>query len=357
MKKNILFFKKFYIALLLISLIFNNGNKKIKIGVISMRNANNIGNCLIKFSMHIILSELGYKPYIITTPRNNINISFLKRKTNIIIVKKYSDIKEYDYDILMVNSDQTWRKWDEYFYDRGFLRFAEKWNKTKFVYGASLGFDYWDYTKEDEEIIKPLIGKFNEISVREKGSVNLINQHFGIKPKLVLDPTLIIEQKHYLNLIDNYHFNNNVSSKFIFYYNVYESTKEMESFVSYAAKKLNYSIYYFDLSKKSLVEEFLYYIKYSSAVITNSFHCTVFSIIFKKPFVSFNYNFTGIERLKSLSELLHLEKRIIYFNQNPNLNLLKVTPNINSKVLNRKKAESIDFLKRNLKLFNESKIK
>ena len=322
-----------------------------------MRNANNIGNCLIKFSMHIILSELGYKPYIITTPRNNINISFLKRKTNIVIVKKYSDIKEYDYDILMVNSDQTWRKWDEYFYDRGFLRFAEKWNKTKFVYGASLGFDYWDYNKEDEEIIKPLIGKFNEISVREKGSINLINQHFGIKPKLVLDPTLIIEQKHYLKLIDNYHFNNKVSNKFIFYYNVYESTKEMESFVNYAAKKLNYSIYNFCLSKKSLVEEFLYYIKYCSAVVTNSFHCTVFSIIFKKPFVSFNYNFTGIERIKSLSELLHLEKRIIYNNQTPNFNLLKITPNINLKILNRKKTESIDFLKRNLKLFNESKIK
>ena len=40
----------------------------------------------------------------------------------------------------MVNSDQTWRKFDRHFFDYGFLRFAKNWKKIKFAYAASLGF-------------------------------------------------------------------------------------------------------------------------------------------------------------------------------------------------------------------------
>ena len=53
---------------------------------------------------------------------------------------KYSQLKEKDYDILMINSDQTWNNFNtESLYDHGFLRFAENWTIPKFVYAASLG--------------------------------------------------------------------------------------------------------------------------------------------------------------------------------------------------------------------------
>ena len=130
--------------------------------------------------MHIKLKELGYDPYIVTTNHKNVNISFINHTTNIILIKNYSQIKENDFDILLVNSDQTWRKWDKYFYDCGFLKFAEKWNKLKFVYGASLGFDYWDLNQNDEKIIKPLLKDFSDISVRERGSIKLIQAHLNI---------------------------------------------------------------------------------------------------------------------------------------------------------------------------------
>ena len=87
---------------------------------------------------------------------NNYNISFneiiwalykfknINKSTNLIIIKNdFNEIKKEDYDILKVNSDQTWRKFDNYFYDYAFLFFAKKWNITKFIYGDSLGFDYW----------------------------------------------------------------------------------------------------------------------------------------------------------------------------------------------------------------------
>ena len=73
-----------------------------------------------------------------------------------IIKNNFSEIKRNDYDVLMVNSDQTWRRFDKDFYDYGFLKFAESWKIKKFAYGASLGYDYWKLTQKDEEVAKKL---------------------------------------------------------------------------------------------------------------------------------------------------------------------------------------------------------
>ena len=131
----------------------------------------------------------------IGTNNKHKDISFLKNYTNCKIIKKnFSEILKKDYDILMVNSDQTWRKWNQFdksFYDIGFLKFAENWSLPKFVYGASFGFKNWTYTSSDEKIVKKLLKNFTGISVREKSSINLVKNHFGIKAIFVLDPTLL----------------------------------------------------------------------------------------------------------------------------------------------------------------------
>ena len=58
-----------------------------------------------------------------------------------------------------------------------------------------------------------------------------------------------------------------------------------------------------------------------------------------------------MERIKSFSELLGFENRIIYSNQTPDVNLLNTTPKINYQILYKKIKESNDYLLRNLKLF------
>ena len=122
----------------------------------------------------------------------------------------------------MVNSDQTWRK-SNFFYDIAFLNFSKNWNKPKFVYAASLGLNTWQLTKEDENIAKNLLKNFTGISVREKGSIKLIESHLGIKPIFVLDPTLLIDKKYYLKLIKNYKNDIPIDNSFIFVYTVTES--------------------------------------------------------------------------------------------------------------------------------------
>ena len=128
-----------------------------KIGVIGLSHSQNIGNNLLKYAMSIKLRELGFIPYIIGRRFKNHTITFLQKYTKVKVINNFQEIKENDYDILMVNSDQTWRKSCEYFYDIAFLNFSKNWNKRKFVYAASLGLNYWKLTKKDIIIAKDFI--------------------------------------------------------------------------------------------------------------------------------------------------------------------------------------------------------
>ena len=200
-KKNIFnfYFPIVFIILLLIYLsdIIKKFHQNVKLGIICLEHSQNIGNNLLKFAMYYKISELGYNPVMIGTKAYNNNISFIQNAIKIrIIQKNFSEIKENDYDILMVNSDQTWFKFDKNFYDYGFLRFAENWTIPKIVYGASLGFNKL-HSKQDNKIAKTLLKKFQGISVREESSIKLIIKHLGIQPEFVLDPTFLFLNIYY----------------------------------------------------------------------------------------------------------------------------------------------------------------
>ena len=308
----------------------------------------NIGNNLLKYAMSIILSKLGFDPYIVGMRYHNQDISFIQSMTKLrLINNSFSEIKENDYDILMVNSDQTWRKWanrHKYFYDIAFLRFAEKWNKIKIVYGASLGKNVWNYNKYDEKIAKSLLKDFNGISVREKGSIHLIKEHLGITPYFVLDPTLLIDKQYYLNLIKNYKPKNTINESYIFVYTV-AKFKKLKSFLEKIKKINKYKIYWV----KSNIKDFLYGIYYSKAIITNSFHGTLFSIIFNKPFITFLYENTGKERFNSLKDIFDIGNRLFEINSNPKISLLEEPLNLKMNKFYSFKNKSIKFLIKNLK--------
>jgi len=88
----------------------------------------------------------------------------------------------------------------------------------------------------------------------------------------------------------------------------------------------------------------------SKAVITDSYHGTLFSIIFNKPFISYINTNRGKSRFDTLIEIFNLSNRIIYPTnfKNANISLLLEPLNINLKLLNNLKKISINFLKKNL---------
>ena len=247
--------------------------KKLKIGVVSVRHDINAGNLLLKYAIHIVLSKLGFTPYIIATHYNNYNLTFINKTTNLVVIyNNFSEIKRDDYDILMVNSDQTWRKLDEHFFDYAFLKFAENWSIKKFVYGASLGFEKWPLTPEGDKIAKRLLKNFIGISVREEGSIKVIQKHLNVTPEVVLDPTLLIDKQYYLDLIKGYSNGKfNSRDNFIVSYKVTNS-KTIKKFAYKATQELGYKLYILELNNNFVIEDLIYLIVNSKAVISDSFH-------------------------------------------------------------------------------------
>lgn len=354
-KKKKLF--KILVYLIILSSIFINPKtyknnhfqkKKIKIGIVGVRHGENIGNNLIKYAMTLVFKKFGFIPYIIGTRKENVNISFIKRKTNLVVIKKnFSEIKKNDYDILMINSDQTWRKFDQHFYDYGFLNFAKNWDTKKFVYSAS-GIEYLNLTQKEIKKLKILLKNFTGISVREKGSVKLVKKYFNIIPEVTLDPTLLIDKKYYLDLIKDYEIIKNNNYIFIYTFNGNKKPLSLKRFINKASKILNYSIYEYPFNNNSSIENFIYKISNSKAVITTTFHGTIFSIIFNKPFITFTFNNKGKERFNSLGKLLSTENRFFNLKDNHDINLLTTPLNINYSLLKELRNKSIHFIKKSI---------
>ena len=293
--------------LFLLSLINNNKYskklyKKKRVGIIGLSHSNNIGNNLVKYSIYTKLKEFGFNPEIIGLQVKNSNLYFLKKYVNLKILKaKYSELDEKNYDYLIVNSDQTWNgRSINNILNYGFLKFAQNWKIKRFIYGASLGHDYWKFDKQFDKKAQLLLKDFSEISVREKNAVKLVQDHLGIKPQYVLDPTMLIDKNSYLDLIKEFKLKFNYKNKYLCVYKLDKNLK-MEKFIKKISKKYNYTIYETNGYKKNYIENFIFSINISDAVITDSFHGTIFSIIFNKSFITIINSRRGRGRFTSLA--------------------------------------------------------
>ena len=343
--------------------IFNNKvnlkkySKKIKrVGVVNLRNGQNIGNILVKFSMFKILEKMNVNSTIIIPNNDELkgDISFLNKtiKSHLFKIKNnFSELNEKDFDYLMVNSDKTWAS-GNFILDISLLKFSEKWATKKFIYGASTGDNIWPFEKYDKSVIKSLLKSFTGISFREKGMAKILEDNTGLKSEFVLDPTFLLDKQYYLNIIENYISNYRDNGKFIFIYQLDENIF-IKRAIKNASEIFDFKINRLELNKSDFIENFIYGMNNSQAVITDSFHGTVFSIIFNKPFIAFANSVRGKARFDSLKEIFHLEDRIIEPSSNShiNINLLKESLNINQSQYKELKDISINYLKKNLDFF------
>jgi len=328
--------------------------KKKRVGLIGVEIDQNPGNNLIKYAMFTKLKEYGFDPIVIAKIKRDNRIDFLSNKVKLKIIKySFKELKEEDYDILMINSDLSWTFSNRAdFYDNAFLHFAQKWNTSRFIYGASMGTMNWFYSRQDDEMAKKLLKDFMGISFREIGTARMAEEHLGIKALFVLDPTFLLDKSYYLDLIKDYKRDFDFNRKYIMIYQL-DKNEIIKKFIKDAVNKLNYTIYEVSHQDEYYVENFLFAMNISQAVISDSFHGSIFSIIFNKPFISFiNYG-RGGQRFVSLRDTFNLSNRIIDSeNSNPDINLLIEPLNINQTRLKELKNISINFLKKNLGVVN-----
>ena len=247
----------------------------------------------------------------------------------------------------MVNSDQTWRNFkSSNVFDYGFLNFSQNWNISKFVYSASLGVNYWKFNDQENQKIKTLIKDFTGISVREKSSVIIVEKNLGVKPLFTLDPTLLIDKRYYLNLIKNYKNEIKLGKNFIFIYSVRHGAQFQELLNQIGDK---YTIFFINTHSRNQILKFIYGIYHCKAVITDSFHGTVFSIIFNKPFISIFIKKNVDSRFQTLKEIFNIGNMIFGSISNIDYNMLEIPLKIDKNLINSLKTKSINYLKKHIK--------
>lgn len=221
-----------------------------------------------------------------------------------------------EFNVFIVGSDQVWRniiKTKHYFFD-----FVND-DKKKIAYAASFGVDYWEGTPELTEEIKHLIKRFDHISVREESGIDICKNTFGIDNAVcVLDPTLMISREDYQPILDDWQDKSHLKKKYIAHMlldDTKELKKESQNIADYLKADINYikgksfKIFGRDITFYNKVSQWLTYLKDAELVITDSFHCTVFSLIFHKKFVVVANRARGVARLETLLSKVGLQDR------------------------------------------------
>ena len=260
-----------------------------------------------------------------------------------------------DVDVLIAGSDQIWNPdltggtWDETY----FLKFNQ--NGKKIAYAPSFG-----ETRSlalGNDLLK-MLSDFDALSIREQGAAEKIRDEFGLKMEVVCDPVMLVED--FSSFLDP----KPLGQDFILNYSLLspDITNDIAQKLSEKEKvQVRRVCDDWKIWKYSSLAEFaigpvrwLNLINQASYVITDSFHATLFSILFQKKFVSFLFNKERgrSNRIFSLLNACGLESRVAGANESLN----EITSHLNQPVDWEKAKYLIRQLRASSKSYLQSEI-
>lgn len=231
----------------------------------------------------------------------------------------YEDIKD-NYpisDLYIVGSDQVWnpkitgRNVLLYFFS--FLN-----NEPRISYAASFGgSEQIDFGEDGTREVKNLLFKFNAISVRDHIGLNILKQQFNFPAIQVVDPTLLLDSRLYAELADESEEDAKgylYEYKFIINDSWVNKIKEIAAHLNLKVRSDGefIDIDGFEYHPVQSIQGWLKVIKTADFVVSDSFHCTIFCILFKKQFVTTPSYKGGEGRMVSLLKDLGIEDRFFY---------------------------------------------
>lgn len=359
-------------------------NKDLRIGIVTFHNALNYGALLQTYALQKSLTNMGYEAIVIDYSNPHINkirkkpywkdyrnpfkyyndklvynVENLKEKklndfSNIKINKtKQADrtnISEIaaDLDIVFTGSDQVWNDDITRFDDTYYLDFVPA--KKRCSYAASIGKEI--ISEENIPRMKKLLSGYRAISVRESTAQKALESQLGIYSVRVLDPTLLLSEKHYRKIAKK----SSEKSYILLYMLLYSeslvcSAKKMAKekglpviCINSSGKRIKGVIDYSDAG----IEEWLGLFINADFIFTNSFHGTAFSINFNIPF---NVELPPA-RIKAGSRIIDILKLFNLENQVIENRIIKSKP-INyesvNKILDYERKKSKEFLVNTIK--------
>lgn len=366
-----------------------------KIGVITWFRYNNYGTKLQALALQVYLRKNGFEPELIDfeledsikAKKNGINLySFfcriLRKMAKLInykhinekennmpnIIKNNCNISNYinnkdeyistcnKYDYLIFGSDQIWNpNWFHPYYYANFDSIKVK----RIAYAPSIGVKLLPDNLLNN--YKEALLRFDNIAMREKNSCKLIEKLTSKKVCEVLDPVFLLSRAEWSKYESDNKF---ADEKFILCYILTDNKNHWKAIKKYAkesGKKMvvipvgGYS--YFsckDVIDNCSANDFLRLFDECDEVITDSFHGTVFSIIYNKKVTVFERHdpkssYSENERIINILNIVGLSDILIPFNSKT----IKKTcefdyKNIN-KVIQKRIIESKNYIDSSLK--------
>lgn len=275
------------------------------------------------------------------------------------ICKGYKELKKAaeDYSIVLVGSDQIWSPSGlaTNYYNLMFV--PDKIRKVSYAssFGVSKIPAY--QKKRTEEFLK----RMDYLSVREEAAVKIVGALTNRRAELVVDPTMLLSKREWSDFAVK---NRLVKVPYIFAYFLGSNIEHRKEVVKLSKKKKikivtlrhldeyvasdeNFGdIALYDIGPK----EFVNLVMNAEYICTDSFHGTVFSILFHKKFLTFsrykdNSSISKNSRIKSLLSNLEIT------NRNYNYNIGDIVQQIDEEILYAEVDERLnDFIERS-KLF------
>lgn len=261
-----------------------------------------------------------------------------------------------DYCAVVVGSDQLWRPAN---IEGGYftLEFVPD-EINKVAYASSFGIPRLE--KPQAETVKHFIPRLNHIGVREERGQQIIKELTGIDVPVVCDPTLLFTKEDW----DSYVGDRLINDDYVLTYFI----GDHEDYLRFAKRLSDYwgikvvgivhidgynnniSTYIDDTPYDIDPFQFINLVKFAKCVLTDSFHCSVFSIHFEKEFFAFKrFSDTNTmstnNRLTTLFNVAGIEGRILSGKEDISDSLFKpINYSVVRDNIQKKRDFSMDYL-------------
>lgn len=356
-------------------------NKK-KVAIITCIGKNNFGNRLQNYALQKVLQDKGFY---VETLNNNWRLNnfdnyeenyqgYLKREEekapeeyekrfrtayfdefdkNVIFNKEMItavNLAKTDYDYYVVGSDQVWNPHHGRLRDLDFLYCIEP--SKRISYAASIGVD--EIPDNLKEKSQKEFSKFKAISVREEKGKEIIENLTGRSDiEVNLDPTMLLTSEDWSKLAKKP--KQLKTDKYILNYFLGELSISRKKEIERIAKENDCEIINILDEKSPFYEngpsEFLYLEQNAFLICTDSFHSSVFAILFNRPFVVFDREDSQVSmnsRIDTLLNTLKLENRT-YQNKITESNLKHDYTKV-YEILNEKRVVADNYLNKALEV-------
>lgn len=296
----------------MVRLFMRNPNKNADCLLLTWFNSNNYGSVLTAYALKESIKKLGFSARYIN---NGLSIGYAKEfnkkyaeKTNLCLTNKDFEKLNNLSNIFIVGADNQldYSVVKDKVY-QNLLDFANASSK-KIIISGSFGFWNWEEEPNVMKNLELLLKRFDFIATREDISKQQLKEKFNIDAEWFMDPVFFLEKSDYEKLIENARTND--YKKSIMSY-IISPNKETDKIIVYLKEKYHLKVDRFYANELATqirnkpersVENWLKAVKDSKFIVTDSFHCIAFALIFNRP-VIFTKNRSDARFLSMFSKL------------------------------------------------------